>query len=65
MARNKEVDDFKRRVQESLDHEREKSIKKYERMLENFKRAVDQDGLPRLNNRVDNIEFIHVKDDAE
>ena len=65
MAKNGEVDNFKRRVQESLDHQREKSIKKYERMLENFKRAVDKDGMPRLNNTVDYIEFIQVKDDAE
>jgi hypothetical protein len=65
MAKSGEVDDFKRRVQEFLDHEREKTIKKYEFMLENFKRAVDQDGLPRIDNTIDDDELISVKDDAE
>ena len=65
MANNGEVDDFKRRVQESLDHQREKTTKKYERMLENFKRAADSDGMSREDDTVDEVNFIVVKDDAD
>ena len=57
MAKDGEVDDFKRRVQESLDHQREKTIKKYERMLENFKRAADSDGTSREDDTVDELNF--------
>ena len=65
MAMSDEVEDFKKRVQGSLDRQREKTIKKYELMLENFKRAVDQDGLPRIDDTIDDDELIEVKDDVE
>ena len=60
-----DVKDFTTRVQESLDHQRGKTTKKYERVLENFKRAADSDGVSRDDNMVDEVNFIVVKDDAD
>jgi hypothetical protein len=65
MTMPKEVDDFRRGLQESFDLQRDKVVKRLERMTINFKRAIEADGMDRVDNTSDVTTPILVKDDEE
>ena len=63
MATLGEVDAFEKRVQEALNVQREKIDIKYKDMLGAFQRAINEDGLPRIDDDADNP--VRIVDDSD
>ena len=63
MATLREADAFEERVQASLDHQRVKIATIYQNMLGAFQRAINEDGLARIDEDVDKL--VPIRDDSD